>query len=223
MRIKLLTGIAILSLVLSSCAKNETVVQPNISSEDTSSVNFFIDISSAQSSSSKSVSSEVISSQPVSSSTSSSTVSSAPPASSKAVSSKSVSSTVASSQAVSSKPVSSTVASSQPTSSASVSSEIVSSKPVVNTLEFISLITTVKRNEVVTVTVQGEPNTAYNLSVEYSSGHVSEAGGLGNKISDESGVVSWSWKIGGKTKPGASKFTVKGGDKTSNYSFEVLE
>lgn len=208
MRIKLLTGIAILSLVLSSCAKNETVVQPNISSEDTSSVNFFIDISSAQSSSSKSVSSEVISSQPVSSSTSSSTVSSAPPASSKAVSSKSVSSTVASSQ---------------PTSSASVSSEIVSSKPVVNTLEFISLITTVKRNEVVTVTVQGEPNTEYNLSVEYSSGHVSEAGGLGNKVSDESGVVSWSWKIGGKTKPGASKFTVKGGDKTSNYSFEVLE
>jgi len=95
-------------------------------------------------------------------------------------------------------------------------------EPTPELLKFTCTITKVKRNEIVSITVQGKPNTEYNLSVTYASGHTSVADGLGVAISDANGYVSWTWKVGGRTNPGKSTFTVVGGGERTTYNFEVV-
>jgi hypothetical protein len=85
----------------------------------------------------------------------------------------------------------------------------------------ISMQQKVNRNEEVTLTIQGAPNTNYFLQVVYKS--VSTADGLGNKTSDSSGMVSWSWKIGGRTSIGPFHATVEGGGDKIKLEFEVVE
>lgn len=81
---------------------------------------------------------------------------------------------------------------------------------------------TVSRNEVVTLTVKGKPDTRYTIKVYYSSG-ASKADGLEDHVSDGSGLVSWTWKIGGKTNPGEYHIEITGGDKTIIIPFTVVE
>ena len=90
-------------------------------------------------------------------------------------------------------------------------------------IRFLSDTREVHRNEQVTVTVQGKPNTTYYISVTYHSGHVSEANGLGPAVSDENGLVSWTWKVGGRTGFGSSYFTVTDGETPVRYDFEVVD
>lgn len=90
-------------------------------------------------------------------------------------------------------------------------------------ITFVSDTVQVHRNEQVTVTVQGKPNTTYYISVTYASGHVSEANGLGAAVSDENGLVSWTWKVGGRTGFGPSHFIVTDGETSVRYDFEVVD
>lgn len=80
---------------------------------------------------------------------------------------------------------------------------------------------TVCRNETATVTIQGKPNTQYSIEVHYKSG-VSTAAGLESKVSDGDGMVSWSWKIGGRTSLGTFRIVVSGGGETESMEFTVL-
>ncbi len=89
--------------------------------------------------------------------------------------------------------------------------------------EFTSTILQVRRNEIVTVTVKGLPNTMYTIVVQYHSGHESEANGLGEAMSDKNGNVTWTWKVGGKTGFGLSRFIVRGGGTQATHEFEVVE
>ena len=84
----------------------------------------------------------------------------------------------------------------------------------------VSLTTPVSQNDTATISIKGEPNTEYDIGVYYSSG-ASKASGLDNKISDSSGNVSWSWKVGGKTNPGTYKITIAGGGQTYQTNFTV--
>lgn len=68
------------------------------------------------------------------------------------------------------------------------------------------------------VTIQGAPNTEYSIHVYYSTKE-SSAEGLENKTSDSSGYVTWEWKVGPNTTPGAHSITVKGGGTESSVSF----
>ena len=79
---------------------------------------------------------------------------------------------------------------------------------------------TIGRNQTATVTIQAAPNTEYSIKVYYSSGP-SKAAGLENKTSDGTGLVSWSWKIGGKTAPGTYRIEISGGGQSQEYSFTV--
>lgn len=81
---------------------------------------------------------------------------------------------------------------------------------------------TVGQNETATVTIQGLPNTTYSITVHYKSGP-SAAEGLEDKTSDNSGQVSWSWKVGGRTSPGTFSITVSGGGQTRTLPFTVTE
>lgn len=76
-------------------------------------------------------------------------------------------------------------------------------------IQILSAPNVLHRNDEVTLQIHGKPNTKYSLAVYYN-GNKSSADGLGEKISDANGIVTWGWHVGGKTKPGTAKFTVSG-------------
>lgn len=90
------------------------------------------------------------------------------------------------------------------------------------TLQLISVTSPVGRNETATLKAIGKPNTEYRISVYYSSG-ASTADGLENHTSDSSGNVSWSWKVGGRTKGGTHRIVISGGGETLETSFTTTE
>lgn len=96
----------------------------------------------------------------------------------------------------------------------------VTTTAVVQNLVVTSFPSIVYRNQDVTLYASGQPNTKYTIRVYYSSG-ASKADGLGEKISDSNGAVSWSWQIGGKTTLGAHYLTISGGGQKIQYDFEV--
>lgn len=68
------------------------------------------------------------------------------------------------------------------------------------------------------IKVQGKPNTEYSITVEYKSGY-SEAEGLYSKNSDNSGYISWNWKIGTKTSEGTYPVTITNED---TFAYETF-
>ena len=80
----------------------------------------------------------------------------------------------------------------------------------------------VRRNEVVTLCMIGQPNTVYNIEVYYSSGP-STAKGLEPHLTDSSGYTEWTWKIGGKTNSGNYHIDLTGGGETTVMPFSVVD
>lgn len=80
----------------------------------------------------------------------------------------------------------------------------------------------VTRNEEATLMVKGAPNSDAYIYVYYSSG-ASKAKGLDAKTTDADGYVSWTWKIGIKTKAGTYSITVKIGDDEIDIPLVVKE
>ena len=89
-------------------------------------------------------------------------------------------------------------------------------------LKVLYVTSPVGRNEKASLTIQGKPNTEYSISVFYST-NASKADGLYSKVSDSSGKVTWTWKVGGRTKAGSHSITVSGGGETVRTSFTTTE
>lgn len=87
-------------------------------------------------------------------------------------------------------------------------------------ISLISITSPISAGSTASITVQGEPDTDYSITVIYSSGP-SSADGLETKTSDSDGVVSWSWKIGTRTKEGTCRISVSGGGKSFSTSIEI--
>ena len=66
---------------------------------------------------------------------------------------------------------------------------------------------TVKRGSNATLQAKTSANTSCSIEVDYMSGP-STAAGLVTKNSDGAGNVSWTWKVGANTTPGAWPITV---------------
>ena len=81
---------------------------------------------------------------------------------------------------------------------------------------------TFRRNENATISIKGNPGTEYEIKVIYPSGTVSTAEGLESKKADSNGSVSWTWHIGGKTKPGEGTARISGGGTEYKVTFEVV-
>ncbi len=77
---------------------------------------------------------------------------------------------------------------------------------------------TVERGHNATISIKGKPNTPYTLTVQYSTTN-SQATNVGTTTSDGSGSVSWTWKVGGNTKPGNHPIIITGGGETYKTSF----
>lgn len=98
----------------------------------------------------------------------------------------------------------------------------VSTNPASAGIAVTSFPSVVHRNEEVSLTIHGKPNTTYTLWVNYNSGP-SKAAGLGPKTSDANGVVTWTWKIGGKTASGKHSLGIEGDGEQLVWQFEVAE
>lgn len=75
----------------------------------------------------------------------------------------------------------------------------------------VSLTSPVEAGKSATIEIIAEPNTKYSITVKYSSGP-STAKGLEPKTSDESGLVSWTWRVGANVKPGEYIIEIKSGN-----------
>ena len=89
-------------------------------------------------------------------------------------------------------------------------------------LDILSVSSPIGGGQNATLSAKGKPNTAYDIKVVYSSGE-SSAKGLEDKTSDANGNVSWTWKVGVKTKPGTYTITVKGGGETDTIKITVTD
>lgn len=84
-----------------------------------------------------------------------------------------------------------------------------------------SMTNEVTAGDIATVTVKGEAGKEYSISVFYGSG-ISEASGLENKVADGSGRVSWSWRVGARTKSGSYKIEIRAVDALLTLYFTVV-
>ncbi len=69
----------------------------------------------------------------------------------------------------------------------------------------------VKPGRKATLVIRTEPGTFVDLSILYKSGP-SQAKNLGSALADESGLVSWTWHVSGRTTPGQWSLQVTNGN-----------
>ena len=77
-------------------------------------------------------------------------------------------------------------------------------------IEITNVSSSVSPGEYAYISMQGEPNTDYSITVIYNSGP-STAAGLYTKTSDSNGNVSWEWKVGTRTASGTYPIIISGG------------
>ena len=87
-------------------------------------------------------------------------------------------------------------------------------------IEITNVSSSVSPGEYAYISMQGEPNTDYSITVIYNSGP-STAAGLYTKTSDSNGNVSWEWKVGTRTASGTYPIIISGGGKTCTTEFTV--
>lgn len=88
-------------------------------------------------------------------------------------------------------------------------------------LKIINAISTVRRGGTGIITIQGLPNTLYNIKTSYK---------LGNKripviqwrTTDVTGVTTFNWIVGMKSVPGTYAATISGGDEVINTKHTVI-
>lgn len=85
---------------------------------------------------------------------------------------------------------------------------------------FLNAPLTVKRGSNATLRAKTAPNVSCSIVVDYKSGP-STAAGLVAKNSDGAGNVSWTWKVGANTTPGAWPITVTCGDASAQTHITV--
>ena len=73
-------------------------------------------------------------------------------------------------------------------------------------IHLIYLSSPISKNQTAEIDILGRPYTEYSIEVFYATGK-SSASGLENKISNDNGKVSWSWKIGPSVKSGYYKIS----------------
>lgn len=105
------------------------------------------------------------------------------------------------------------------------STQIDETQPITKTestteIELQSFTESVSKGQNATIKIKGNPNTNYSITVIYSTSP-SKAKGLENKMSDENGYVSWTFKVGTNTKPGTYPVTISDGSIKQTFQLKV--
>jgi len=74
--------------------------------------------------------------------------------------------------------------------------------PPVLDVGLVSLTSPVASGDDASLTVRAAPTARCHITVHYKSGP-SKAKGLVSKLADMQGQVSWTWRVGSRTTPGA--------------------
>ena len=96
----------------------------------------------------------------------------------------------------------------------------VNDSQISSVLKVVAKSNNVSANSTASINIKGKPNTIYSITVYYSSG-ASKAKGLEDKKSDGNGKVSWSWKVGSRTKQGTYRIVISGGNEKIETNFTV--
>ena len=88
------------------------------------------------------------------------------------------------------------------------------------TLNLVSLTSPINAGMTAVIVVLGKAGVEYSITVNYKSGQ-STAAGLGAKIANSKGIISWTWKVGARTSPGIWSIDVYGDDKSIRLDFVV--
>ncbi|WP_411676053.1 hypothetical protein [Caproicibacter sp.] len=70
--------------------------------------------------------------------------------------------------------------------------------------------------------IQGNPNTAYTLTIQDQSGSAKTTT-IGTVTSGNDGIAKWTWTVGSGTALGTHQMTVTGGGQTYQTSYEVVD
>ena len=93
-------------------------------------------------------------------------------------------------------------------------------KTTSSNISLVNLTTPVSKGSQATIKIKGLPNTTYDITVMYSSGE-SQASGLEDKISDNEGNVSWTFKVSNNIKPGTYNIIISDNKESITYNLEV--
>jgi micrococcal nuclease len=103
---------------------------------------------------------------------------------------------------------------SQPTNPSStqttITGVVVDSTPGALSLQIVSVTSPVEAGATATLVAKAVPGAQCKITVNYKSGP-SSASGLGPKVADSNGNVSWSWTVGVNTTPGTWQIVVESG------------
>lgn len=208
-------GYAIISIIL-FLAVGATSPSSQSSTSNTDSQTAATSDSSSSSDSSSQADSSVWSDASDSSDTSSSSTASSPVSSSSPTSQPAVAVTPPASSA----PASSKPESQAPKPASSAHAPAPAPTPAPASLSVTGSGLNVSPGQIASVTAKGAPGAPASIEVIYSSGP-SKAAGLVNKTTDGNGNVSWSWKVGTKTKPGNYPIYITIGGKQTNATLHV--
>jgi hypothetical protein len=93
--------------------------------------------------------------------------------------------------------------------------------PVVTVVKFLNAPLTASRGSYVTLQVKTSANKSCSIEVVYKSGP-STAAGLGSKVSNSAGNVSWTWKVGTNTTRGSWPIYVTCGNGSAQTHINVI-
>lgn len=89
-------------------------------------------------------------------------------------------------------------------------------------LRLISVRTPVRLGELCSITIEGQPDTAYSAKCTYRLGNFPETINQ-TKVSGHNGRVTWAWFVKEITTPGSYEVTITGGGRTLKTSYTVIK
>ena len=80
-----------------------------------------------------------------------------------------------------------------------------------------------RKNKNAAFSFSGKPNTLYSIKVYYTTNTPSTAKGLTDKMSDDSGIVTWEWRVGNTAVGSGRRIVISGGGESHLFTFAVTE
>ncbi|MBI2062661.1 MAG: hypothetical protein HYT61_00200 [Candidatus Yanofskybacteria bacterium] len=87
-----------------------------------------------------------------------------------------------------------------------------------NEIIVVSITSPVKQNDTAQLDIKTAPEAKCDITVTLPSGNQSNAKGLEDKLADNSGTITWSWKINWNTTPGTANIDINCSKNEQSFS-----
>ncbi|MCB2309680.1 hypothetical protein LGL55_00940 [Clostridium tagluense] len=89
-------------------------------------------------------------------------------------------------------------------------------------LKIINAVSAVNHGGTGVITIQGRPNTQYNIKTSYKVGNKTVRV-IQWRTTDKTGIATFNWIVGNDTAPGTYSATISGGGDILNINHTVLQ